>query len=406
MLLKLAWRNIWRNKRRTFITMASVFFAVLLSVMLKGIKEGTYDKMMENLLGSHMGYIQVQEKAYWDERTIDNSFFKDEALVQKIKSIPEVIQVIPRIQTETPVLNAKNELKMCSMVGIDVEQEKQFSKIHTRISQGAYLKEDEKGVLIGKKLAKILNLKVGDELILSNGQGYHGDIINTILPVKGVFSMGSPDLNERLIYISQTQMGKLLGVSNLITSYQITVDDPDSSSYVAKEIQAAVGDQYNVLSWEEMAPELKSMIEGDRGEGIIISGILYLVISFGIFGTILMMLSERTREFGVLVAIGMKRWYLAIVIFVEVLLMSLLGVLVGGAVSYPFLMYFHYNPIRFGDEMAEVYEDMGMEAVLQASIDPNLIINQAIIISVIVFFLSLYPMLKIKRIKVMEAMRS
>lgn len=172
------------------------------------------------------------------------------------------------------------------------------------------------------------------------------------------------------------------------------------------QIQIKVGNKYNVLPWEEMAPELKSMIEGDRGEGIIISGILYLVISFGIFGTILMMLSERAREFGVLVAIGMKRWYLSLVVFIEVLLMSLLGVLVGGLVSYPFLLYFHFNPIRFGEEMAEVYEDLGMEAVLQASIDPNLIINQAIIITVIVFFLSLYPMLKIKKIVVMEAMRS
>lgn len=406
MLLKLAWRNIWRNKRRTFITMASVFFAVLLSVMLKGIKEGTYEKMMENLLGSHMGYIQVQEKSYWDDRTIDNSFFKDEDLVQKIKSVFEVSQVIPRIQTETAVLNAKNELKMCSMVGIDVEQEKLFSKLHTRISQGSYLKEDEEGVLIGKKLAKILNLKVGDDLILSNGQGYHGDILNTILPIKGIFSMGSPDLNERLIYISQTQMDKLLGVQHLITSYQITVADSDITADVATQIQIKVGNKYNVLPWEEMAPELKSMIEGDRGEGIIISGILYLVISFGIFGTILMMLSERAREFGVLVAIGMKRWYLSLVVFIEVLLMSLLGVLVGGLVSYPFLLYFHFNPIRFGEEMAEVYEDLGMEAVLQASIDPNLIINQAIIITVIVFFLSLYPMLKIKKIVVMEAMRS
>ncbi len=407
MLFKLAWRNIWRNKRRTFITMASIFFAVVLSVAMKGLKEGSYNKMMENILGAHSGYIQVQQKDYWNEKTVDNSFTNNEDLISKIKSISGVTSIVPRLQTGTPVINDDNVFKMCALVGIDPDAEQTFSKIHNRVLEGSYLDKNDKGVLIGKKLAEILNLKVGDEITFTSGQGYHGDMIHAIYKIKGIFSMGSPEFNERLIYIPIKELRTLLGMKHLITSYQISIKYPDLAPQIAAEINTLLSNSELVtLDWEEMHPELKSLIEGDRGEGVIIMSILYMVITFGIFGTLIMMLAERMREIGILIAIGTKRWSLAFIVLIELMMMSILGVLAGGAVSYPVLLYLHFEPIKFTGEYAKIYEDMGFEPVLQASIDPFIIINQVIIIAFIVALLSFYPFFKISRVKAIEAIRS
>lgn len=161
------------------------------------------------------------------------------------------------------------------------------------------------------------------------------------------------------------------------------------------------------MAWPELVPDLVDMIEADRVEGYIFMFILYMVISFGIFGTVLMMMAERQHEFGVLVAVGMKRSKLALVVFLEVISISLLGALAGIAGAYPVIGYFFLNPIRFGGEEAgKMMEEYGMEPILQPSLDLNIFAKQALIVAAVASIIAIYPFISVLRLSAIKAMRS
>ena len=159
------------------------------------------------------------------------------------------------------------------------------------------------------------------------------------------------------------------------------------------------------MEWSTMMPELVQTIESDRAGGFITVFILYVIIGFGIFGTILMMTTERQYEFGVLTAIGMKRGKLAFTVLVESVIIAMLGVLAGSAIAFPIVWYLNRNPIYMGDEMAEMYAEYGMDAVLPTVIDPVIFSQQAMTVLIITLVVSLYPLFKIRRLDAVKAMR-
>ncbi|MGZ4100055.1 MAG: ABC transporter permease, partial [Bacteroidia bacterium] len=163
---------------------------------------------------------------------------------------------------------------------------------------------------------------------------------------------------------------------------------------------------YEIMTWKEMLPDLDQFIEADSSAHIITVNILYLIIAFGIFGTILMMMNERMHEFGILVAVGMKKRILSSIIFIEIVLISGLGVLLGMSGALPLVLYFHYNPIKFTGELAKGYEEYGMEPIIPTSMDIANFTSQAYIVFVIATVLSVYPFYKINKIKVIKAINS
>ena len=149
MYLSLAWRNIWRNKRRTFITMASVFFAVILSSLMMSIKEGTYDNMIDAMVGTFSGYVQVQNKDYWDDKTLDNSLEITDSLNAALTSSKDVAAFLPRI--ESFALSASGErTKGVMVVGVDPDKEDEFNAVRDRVSEGTYFSLNDRSVMLGQ----------------------------------------------------------------------------------------------------------------------------------------------------------------------------------------------------------------------------------------------------------------
>ena len=157
------------------------------------------------------------------------------------------------------------------------------------------------------------------------------------------------------------------------------LNEPDDSEKFAQRFNKS-GGQFTARSWQEILPDLDNMIETDRVEGYVFMFILYMVIAFGIFGTMLMMLAERMHEFGVLVAVGMKRFKLSIVVFLEIVSISLMGAFLGMLGAFPVCTYFNINPITFTGEISEMYEEFGFEPLLRASVDPMIFFQQAVIV--------------------------
>lgn len=402
--LKLAWRNIWRNKRRTLITMMSVVMAVLLSSVMSSMQEGQYVQMIDNTVGSFIGHIQVQHPDYYDEPTLDNSFEATSALMDTLQQMEQVRSVIPRL--ESYVLAAGHERSRAAMViGIDTEAEQTLSAPEEKIISGHYFENNaEPRVLISEGLAEFLKIEVGDSLILI-GQGYHGMSAANAYPVKGIMKFGIPDLNRAMVYMPMETAQDYFGAYGRLTAAAVLLEEADGIVSKAEGIEKVLAGEVVVLSWQQIMPDLVQAIQADRGSAYILFLILYMVVGFGIFGTILMMTAERRYEFGIMLAIGTSRLHMTLMVILEMIFITLVGTLAGMALGLPVIYYFHFNPLEFGGEAAKAIAEFGMEPFIQFSTDPQILLNQGIIILIITFIISLHPIRKMHKLKPVEAMR-
>lgn len=406
MYLKLAWRNIWRNKRRTLITMVSIFFAVFLSIFMLSMQNGSYDNMIKNTIGSFVGYVQVHQKGFWDEQNIDNTFEMDKALLQKIIAEKEVSEVVPRLESYA-LLSGNQKSKAGLVVGIDPAKETALSNPQKKLVKGKYFSAaDERAVIMGQGLAKYLKVQVGDSLVLI-GQGFQGQSAVDKLLIKGIVKFPAPDINNSLVYIPLATSQALYAAENRLTSFALVLNKPKKLDKLMTSLQSKVDTkQYEVMSWKQMMPELVQMIEVDGMGGFITIGVLYMVVGFGIFGTILMMTSERRYEFGVLIGIGMRRFKLGTVVIIEMLILAVLGVVLGAIISTPLIFYFHNNPLHLTGNAAKTMVEMGIEPVVPFSVSPMIFISQAGVILGFTLLISLYPLWLTRKINLIEALRS
>ncbi len=407
MLLKLAWRNIWRNKRRTFITAASILFAVFFASFVRSIQKGTWDHMIDNVVNFYFGYAQVHQDGYWAEQSLDKAFAIDEKLQALPKEIASLEEIVPRIESFA-LASFGNNTHGVLVVGIDPEKENAMTKLSERLTEGNYLSAKDQDVIVGKGVAEKLGMQLGDTLVLIS-QGYHGVNAAGKYAIKGVVKFGSPDLNKQLIYLPLAEAQYFYGAEGLVTSAALKIKNKSEVDNTVKAVKANLpAEEYEVLNWEQMIPELVEARELDTAANMIILFILYILIAFGIFGTVLMMVKEREYEFGVLTAIGMKRGKLAGIIWLETLIIGAIGTILGILFSAPIIYYFHKNPIDtsgLGEEYTATYEKFGMEPVLPAAFEWTIFTEQAIIVFFIVTLMAIYPFWQIWKLKPVEAMR-
>ena len=410
MFLKLAWRNIWRNRRRTVITISAIFFAIFLSIIQRSMKIGSLERMVDSMVGSFLGHLQVHQKGYWDEQNLDNSFGDSPALFQAIKKTKGISNVIPRLDSYALVAGL-NHSRAGLVMGIDPIAERLLSNPEERLIKGKYLQNaSEEALLIASGMADYLKVHVGDSLVLL-GQGFQGQTATGKYLIKGIIKLPNPELNKSLVYLPLKTSQALFAIGNRLTTYSIQLDNAKNLKNVEAALKknlAAIGakEAYEAISWETMAPEIVQMMVADKQAGKIMMGVFYMVLGFGILGTVLMMTAERRYEFGVLIGIGMQRFKLGMLVFVEMVLLAMLGVTAGILGSLPIVLYFHAHPIPLTGEMAKAVEGYGMEPILPFSIDPAIFITQAIVVFVLTILISIYPLIHTKRMKVIEALRS
>ncbi|MGD9488713.1 MAG: ABC transporter permease [Calditrichaceae bacterium] len=397
----LSWRNLWRNKKRTVIVGASIFFAVILAVFMRSGQLGSYSYMIHSSAKLFTGYLQIQGKDYWENRSLDYSIVIDDHQRGKIDSLRYITSATPRLESFA-LISYKKLTKVSQVIGIDPGLEDRMNGLSDRVISGQYLDNGEEGILVAEGLAKMLKVNTGDSIIIY-GQGYHGQIAAARLPVKGIVKLPFPEMNNALVYLSLQNAQEVYSALGRVTSLSLMINDIRNLDEVLIEIRKIFGSDYNVMTWDEMMPELEQSIQMDNVSGIIMLAILYIVIAFGVFGTVMMMTTERTREFGILISVGMKKSKLIAVTTIESIMISFLGVIVGFLGSIPVIYYFYYNPIRLTGEMARAYETLGIEAIMAFSVDPGIFLGQSVVVLIIALTTAMYPFLFINRLTVVEA---
>lgn len=464
-IIKIAWRNLWRNKRRTIITAASIFFAVFFAIAMRGLQLGTYDHMIKQSIEAYAGYLQVQHPDYSDDPGIDNAFAVSPEMMRKINAVSNVRVAVPRIESAALASNG-NLSKGVVVAGISPSQEREMANpeqklVRYRITRATldelkrvksfpedvlekveenmnlsfvrkrdliedlglletnsqvvglilknssipsvYLTMADNGVLVSDRLSKYLKLNIGDSLVLM-GQGYQGASAAGIYPVRGIVKIPAPDLDNKLVYMTIDKAGEFLGMYGRITSIAINLHNADDMDNTLKELEIALKDEnVSVKNWETLMPTLKQQIEGDNSSGMVYVGVLYLIIFFGIFGTVMMMISERRHEFGVMVAIGMKRGKLAGTVAVEMLFLGFIGTAAGMLATVPVVLYGYYHPIKISGDMGRMYTDMGFDPVMPIAWFDTYFAMQGAVVLLMVLLATYFPIRGILKLNVIKA---
>lgn len=402
MILKLAWKNIWRNRRRTLITISAIAFAVLFAAGMRSMRAGLEDRMLDSIVKDNLGYIQIQNKDFWDDQILDNGFYSEDVPMDEILALDEVVGLEKKLESST--LSSTGVHSRGTFV-ISYDQTKELpKKITNNITEGEFPEEGKQEILMGEDLAAFLEAETGDTVVFI-GQGYQGSTAAGLYVISGKIDMRIPELNRVVAYMPMNDLQYFISAPDLITALLVDVKSPQDIAATQAEIQNIVGDDYRVMTWNEMNPELEQVINSSRAEGMIMNFILYMIITFVMFGTILMATQERKYELGVLMAIGMKKWKSMLMVFVENVIISLIGAIVGIAMVAPIAYYFHYNPIVLEGEYADIYESYGFDPVIPFSIDPQIAIDHASIVVAISIVLLLYPIMIIRKLKPVDAMK-
>ncbi len=402
-LIKMAWRNIWRNKKRTILTMISIFLAVFLSLFTRSMQVGSYSNMISNAVKLTTGYVQIHSKNYWENKSINETFVETDSLDDLLSKYENITFKIPRLESFALASSGKHT-KGTLVIGTVPELEDELNNYADKIIKGKYLTHSDNSILVAEKLAEYLNVDIGDSLVLL-GQGYHGVTAALQYHIKGILKLPIPQLNNQLVILPLKAAQYYYAAENRLTSISLMLDDAESIDETIEYIKNGLDDSYEVMPWQEMNREMVQSIEADNIGGIIMLGILYIVIGFGVFGTIMMMTMERRKEFAVMISIGMQKIKILQVVALETFLIGIVAIILGILVSYPFLVYLYYNPIPLTGELANSMEVLGAEPVLPFSINPMIFINQTLSVVAITIVAVFYPLYVILKFDVLKAMR-
>ncbi len=359
----ISWRNVWRNSRRSFLTFLTIAAGATMIIFMRSLQNGGYEQMIEDSIAPLTGDIQVHEKGFWKNMTMEYAFRDDRGMAEEIRKIPSVRGVAPRIYAGA-LLISKNSSAGAEILAVDPESEKKISTLHSYILPGGrYLEAgDRLSIILGDVLAGNLGVNIGDEVSFVS-QGFDGSIAADSFIVRGIFRCPDISYNRTLALIPFEQGNETFSMDGYISSYVIRTADTDSVSAVLKRVKAIAGSELEVMPWDELMPEVLQFIAMDRVSSHIFVFVLYMIVAFGILNTIQMSVFERTRELGIMLSIGTTPARILAMVLSESFFIAMtgitIGVICGGVLSW----YFTVHPLDFSQYREEV-ELYGMSTVI------------------------------------------
>jgi len=406
MIFKIAWRNIYRNKKRTLITVTSIFAALFLIILMRALQFGFYDNIIKTVVESYAGYVEVHAEGYWDNQSLDNSMEVDQKLINDISSVEGVENIVQRLQTFS-LISMGEKTKGGVINGVDISDEQKITDWNKKMVSGSFdLGENE--IIVGKGIAEYFDIRENDTLILY-GQGYRGMMAAGKYPVKGVIDLKNPDLNKLGIFMTIESARNYVSSEEISTHIIIDKEQYYDEEKIVKDLSQILSKDYEIMTWKKTLPEIEQTITADSAGGLIMAFILYIIVVFGMFGTVLMMTEERKYEFGVLISIGMSRIRLFRIILIETIILSMIGVLLAIILTYPISYYFNLNPIDMAALMGEgadqMMEDLGFSPLAPMSISWDIPLSHALVIFIFSLLISIYPAIKILNLNPVKSMK-
>jgi ABC-type lipoprotein release transport system permease subunit len=404
--LRLAWRNLWRHPRRTWLTASAIAFSSLLLIFMITLQLGAYDLFVENSMRVYLGSLQVQRKGYLDKPQIRSTVKNAEALRDGVRQT--VMDAPVTLRANAFALAVSRERSNGVMVvGVDPLTEPRLSTLPGRVQRGRYLQGGASHeVVLGVTLARNLKVNVGDELTLL-GSAKDGSVAATVAPVVGLFDSGTPDIDRGLLQMPLGAFQELFGMPD--EAHAIVIGHTTGQDFVALKhaIEARLPNDQTlvVLDWEALIPGLKQLIQADIVQNWFMYVSLILVVTFSILNTFFMSVLERTREFGVLLALGLRPRQIGSLVLLESSLLTLIGLALGLVGGTSIAYYFYVNGFSFPG-LKEVHAQFGLPGVVTPKITVVSVLLGPLVIFVFTVLSSILPTLKIRKLKPVEAIHT
>lgn len=411
MIVTLAWRNIWRHRRRTLITLASVAGGLWLAVTSVGLADHTYKQMINSSATLGFGHVTVQPAGYGVSPSLEKRVAGAEALVQQVTAIPGVERAAARISGQGMFQSAA---KSTGGVFIAIDPAREDGSINLFIKSltrgEVFTEPDGRGALVGKLTAEKLGIDLGKKLVLT-AIDKDGEVVSELFRVSGIFETGVAEVDGGTLVVPIERARELLryapGEATMVSVY---VADHRLSAPVRDHLRAQLGDAVGggaeVLSWRETQPELANMSEIDRAMDTLFLSLLGLLIAAGVLNTSLMSVLERKREFGMMMAVGLKPASLAGMVVVESLFVGLVGLAAGALLCVPWV----YFLINVGLDVSGMIGDynaanVAVDPILRAEIYPLHMLAIAAVMLAMSVAAGLYPAISAARVPPIETLR-
>ena len=402
MLLKIAWRNLWRNKRRSVIVIISVTIGLVATIFTDTISMGFLAQMLDNQIRSSLGHIQIHKKGFNDNKTIQNSISNPQFVEDKIKQVKDIEYYSTRV-ISYGLLSSATASSGILINGVNPEQEQFVTNIKQSIVEGRYLNNGRHEIIIGTELAKKLGVGLGDKVV-AMATALGGDIGSDVFRIVGLFKTFSSDFDKSMMFIPLQSAQAMLNLGNKVSEFAIIIKDTRQVDNIKSKIIDKLNSNYEVLSYKDIIPLLIMQLDLFKQSMLVFYFIIGLALIFGITNTMLMAVFERINEFGVLMAIGMKNSRIFVMIILEALFLGIVGTVIGmiaGMLIYWPLSYSGINLSVFSDSLAAwgtgniIYPVLYMEGIL----------NAIFIVPFISVIAAIYPAIKAIRLEPMYAIR-
>ncbi len=403
LIVRIGWRNLWRNRRRTFLTTGGIAFAVFLVVSFMALQLGQYDVMEENATSLLTGHVQVQHAHYPEDSRFEETIEHASQVLETVRATPGVVAVAPRV--EAFALTSVNERSFGAQVlGVDIAAEQQTVRFVRMLASGHTLQGPQEAVL-GTVLAKNLGASLGDEVVVL-GAGKEGGVAALVFTVVGLLETGMADLDRALLLAPLPEVQAGFGLDDEVHTLAIRVDDLHRSQQVVRRLRAALPATLTVRNWDQVLPELRQGIEVDKMGGRIMYGIIMALVVFSAINSFIMTVFERTREFGMLLAIGMRPGHIMGMIQWEALFVSLLGIAIGLALASGLTLWLMNVGIYLGEGMQEYARQFYMPDRMYPAFSWEAMTVAPLVMLVGTQIAALLPSLRIRRLKAADALRA
>ena len=403
---RLAWRNVWKNKRRTVLTLLTVMVGCAMIIYSKAIHKGSFEQMIDDAISAKTGHIQIHEKGFWENMSIDYAFIPGEAMIRALDTNPDILAYSRRVHA-AGLVSGGGSTEGALIQAVDPAAERRVTRIHSCILPGGrYLVPgDKKNVIMGETIAKNLSIKVGDSLSMIS-QGFDGSFAADNFIVVGLIRSGNMEIDRSLIVMTLDEAMERFTMMGNVSSIAIRLKDGARTNAVRDELRKSIGaGNREIMGWEELMPEMLQMISFQDVTHEVLYYILFLIVAFGVLNTIQMSVYERIRELGIMLAIGTRPGQVRLMVLIESVFISMmgiaLGIILGTAISY----YFTIHPLDYSSYQKEM-EAFGMtRTFIPAKIELIDLVSTSLAMFLLSIVFTFFPALRASRLRPVEAIR-
>lgn len=403
MLFSLSWRNVWRNKLRSTIMIAAIALGICAGVFSAAFYKGMMVQRMEKVINTEISHIQIHHHNFRQSNDITEIIEGSNALAEKIRTIPGIRGVSERLIIFSMIASAETGSGV-RIQGVDPSNEKLTTNLHEKLIEGNYFEEKRRNpVLVGQKLAEKLKVKLGSKVVITL-QDMENNITAGAFRIVGIFNSVNNAYDEANVFVRVSDLRKLMNIpANASHEIAILADDFEQVDNLKDKISSMSGRQ-EVLSWKDISPEMSYYTEFMDFYMYIFIVIILFALLFGIINTMLMAVMERAKEIGMLMAVGMNKLRVFIMIMIETVLLSITGGLVGVFIGYVISKYYETKAIDLS-VWGQAYEDLGYDPFVYTIIESKWLVIIPILVIITGLIAAIYPAIKALSNDPAEALR-